>query len=327
MTVKTYDSRTQEKTVMDRNSVDWRGYFAASPTPFTESGDIDFPAFEKLLRYFLGEGAHGIVVNGSSGEWYAQNYDERVRVAASAVNTVERAVPTIIGVSSISPDETVALAEHAKSIGADGVLFSPPPGWRLSTSEVLDYYRGTCALIELPVMLYNIPADVATDLRPATIAQLADLPNVVAVKDSTRDDLQFFDTVQAAGEKIRVFGNVLTRPGLGMMAGGWGGDGYIGGAMLYGRKLAEAFEAVWNGRFDEALPIVDRLEKLQIALNDHDGNGFYGGIPGQMKAVLNLLGQPAGLPRFPRGAVEHDPAAVAGLSAVLADHGLIPVSL
>ncbi len=311
---------------MDRNDVNWRGYFAASPTPFTVTGEVDLPSFAKVLRYFIDEGAHGIVVNGSSGEWYAQKLEERFDVAAAAVEQIDGAVPAIIGISNAHPDDSIKLAQHAERIGADGVMFSPPPGWRLDVHEVLGYYRRVCETTSLPVMLYNIPADVATDMRPETIATLADIPNVVAVKDSTRNDLQFFETVRLAGDKIRVFGNVLTRPGLGMILNGFGGDGYVGGAMLLGRELIAAFEAAWAGRMEDAVPIVDRLVSLQSALNAADGNGLYGGVPGQIKAVLNLLGQPAGVPRFPRAAVEDDPASLEGLRQVLREHGLEPTA-
>lgn len=311
---------------MDRNDVTWRGYFAATPTPFTASGALDLPALRKIVGHFVEEGAHGIVVNGSSGEWYAQDSGEREEVAAVALEQVAGAVPTIIGVSSIDPDQTHRLIHHAASIGADGVMFSPPPGWRLSVPEVLRYYEQLTAGTDLPVMLYNIPADVATNLAPDTIAALADLPNIVAVKESNRDDRVLFETARLAGDRIRVFGNLMTRPGLGLMAKQWGADGYIGGGMLLGRDLARAFEAVWAGDLDTALSIVDRLEDLQASLNDpEDGNGLFGGIPGQLKAIMNLMGQPAGTPRFPRSEVSVGSQGLDGLRKVLIDHGLQPV--
>jgi dihydrodipicolinate synthase/N-acetylneuraminate lyase len=300
--------------------VQWRGYFAATPTPFTETGELDLDAFGKLLQYFQDEGAHGIVVNGSSGEWYAQDVDERRAVARAAVEQIGGSVPTIVGVSAIQASDTVALIRHAQSIGADGVMYSPPPGWRLTRDEIRSYFAETCAVTDLPVMLYNIPADVASDLDPELIADLAGIPNVVAVKDSTRDDLQFMETVRRTRDRIAVFGNVLTRPGLAMVLSGWGGAGYIGGGMLFGRELATAFEDAWAGRTEEALAVVDRLVDLQEDLNLHDGNGRFGGIPGQLKATLNLLGQPAGHPRFPRAAVA--PELLEGLRATLRRHGM-----
>jgi 4-hydroxy-tetrahydrodipicolinate synthase len=201
-------------------------------------------------------------------------------------------------------------------------MFSPPPGWRLSVSEVFKYYEQLTADTSMPVMLYNIPADVATNLAPTTIAALADLPNVVAVKESNRDDRLLFETARLAGDRIRVFGNLLTRPGLGLMAKQWGADGYIGGGMLLGRDMARAIEAVWAGDLDTALAIVDRLEDLQTSLNADDGNGLFAGIPGQLKAILNLIGQPAGSPRFPRGAVTDGKHGLDALRKVLGDHGL-----
>lgn len=310
---------------MDRHDVSWRGYFTATPTPFTPDGDLDLDLFPALLQYFLDEGAHGVVVNGSSGEWYAQSLEERREVAAVAVRHVDGAVPVIIGVSSVHPHESMALMRNAEEIGADGVMLSPPAGWRLNRDEVLAFYRRTCCATALPVMLYNIPPDVSTDLKPTTILALSEIPNVVAVKDSTRDDLQFYETIEVAGDRIRTFGNVLTRAGIGLLRDGWGADGYVGSAMPFGRALAQAFEAVWDGRMEEARDVADQLTALQAALNIEDGNGVYGGIPGQMKAILNLLGHPAGVPRFPRLPVDANSEALDGLRKVLRDHGMEPV--
>lgn len=300
--------------------VPWRGYFAAVPTPFAVDGTLDLASFRLLIRYFIGEGAHGLVINGSSGEWYAQNIDERESVARVAVEETAGEIPVIIGASSIDPESTRQLIAHAGNIGADGVMFSPPPGWRLNNQEIRSYFSALCEASTLPVMLYNIPADVATDLAPNITAELAELEQVVAIKESNQDDRHLYETILVAGDRLRIFGNLMNRPGVGLLASGWGADGYIGSGMLFGRELSQAFEAVWSNRLDDARQFVDRLTSLQNDLNLPDGNGTFGGIPGQLKAILNLIGQPAGVPRHPRLPLEGEN--LDELRRVLVAHGM-----
>lgn len=309
---------------MRRTKIDWRGYFAASPTPFTQEGELDLPSLRKVVSHFIEVGAHGIVINGSSGEWYAQQADEREAVAATAVAEVGGVVPAIVGVSSADPSDSERLIRHAVEIGADGVLLSPPPGWRLDTDEVLAFYERQCSTSDLPMILYNIPPDVATNLAPSTLDRLADLTTVVAVKESNRDDRQLYETCRVVGDRLRVFGNLMTRPGLGLMAHEWGADGYIGSGLLLGREQTGALEALWRGDTEVARETADRLNSLQADLDSDDGNGAFGGVPGQLKAVLNLMGQPAGYPRRPRLPVEGDN--LAALRRTLVAHGLDPVA-
>lgn len=300
-------------------AVDWKGYFTASPTPFTEHGDLDIPSFRAVVRYYLDEGSHGIVINGSSGEWYAQRADEREAVAEAGVAEVAGTVPAIVGVSSTDPATTARLIRHAGEIGADGIMLSPPAGWRLDRDELLEYYRRECGRTGLPVMVYNIPADVATNLEPELIDELADIENVVAVKESNRDDRALYETCRLVGDRIRVFGNLMNRPGLGLMANDWGADGYIGGGLLFGGELIRALEHLWAGDSEAAREFIDRLNALQRDLDDIDGNGMFGGIPGQLKAALNLLGRPGGYPRYPRRPVEGEQ--LEGLRRCLRSHG------
>lgn len=309
---------------MDRHDVAWRGYFAAAPTPFTRDGDLD----EELLCDVLGrtaeQGAHGVLVNGSTGEWYVQSIDERVRVAEVAVKELRGRVPVLIGVSSMSTAETIDLAQHASEIAADGVVYSPPPAARLTQREVIAFYQHTAPKMSGPVMAYNIPSDVVTNITPRTAQELADIDNVVALKDSTPDDLQFHRTIGAVGDRVRVFGNLLTPAGLSMMASGYGGDGHFGAGMLLGSRTAQAFDLLWAGDLAAAFEIAEEFDRVREALNGSDGNGIAGGAQAQLKAIMRLQGQPAGYSRLPRLTVEDDQEALSMLTSTLTDLGLLP---
>ncbi|MFF0266964.1 dihydrodipicolinate synthase family protein [Kribbella sp. NPDC004536] len=309
---------------MDRNDVDWRGYFAAAPTPFTRQGALDESALAEVLGGLADDGAHGVLANGSTGEWYCQTVEERIRVAEIAIKELRGRAPILIGVSSIHEAETIELAQHACEAGSDGVVYSPPPAARLTQAEVVAFYERTAARIPGKVMAYNIPADVSTDIAPETLDEVANIDNVVAVKDSTSDDLQFHRTIGLVGDRVRVFGNLLTPAGLSLMAGGYGGDGHFGAGMLLGPRTAEAFDLLWAGDTAAALAIAAEFDRVRSTLNTPDGNGVAGGAQAQLKAVMRLLGKPAGYPRLPRLAVEDDPEALALLTSLLSDLGLRP---
>ena len=108
-------------------SINWRGYWVASPTPFTRNGQIDYDKMHALLELYISQGVHGLVVNGSTGEWCSQSIEERKELALKAVEQVGKRIPTVIGVSSYTPGEVLDLANHASLVGADGVMITPPP--------------------------------------------------------------------------------------------------------------------------------------------------------------------------------------------------------
>src|SRR4051794_15270206 len=113
--------------MMSTYQVDWRGYWPAAPTPFDREGALNEVSFRQLLQLYLREGVHGVLVNGTTGEWFSQSPEERRRVAQIAVEELRGRIPVVIGCSSFKLDETTALGEHARQIGADGMLSTPPP--------------------------------------------------------------------------------------------------------------------------------------------------------------------------------------------------------
>lgn len=106
---------------MGRHDVDWKGYWVAATTPFAQHGALDEAAWRAGLRHYLGLGVHGVLVNGTSGEWFSQSEAERRRVAEIAVEELKGRIPVVIGCTTYTPAATIELALHARHIGADGV--------------------------------------------------------------------------------------------------------------------------------------------------------------------------------------------------------------
>lgn len=304
---------------MDRNNVTWKGYWPASPTPFTVDGELDETTLRELMRFYLEEHMHGVLVNGSTGEWWSQSDDERKRVAEIAVEELGGRIPVVVGVTTFTARHSAELGKHAERIGADGILATPPPYMRPEPDEILQFYKDLTAEVELPFMVYNMPPAIGVDMKADLILRLADLPNVVALKDGTANTASFYATLAAVKDRLRVFGAFLNPIGLAALRS-IGGDGFIGGGALMGREQPEFFEAVWRGDDKRALEIATRSAALTAAFNNPDWSGKFGG--GQMKAAMRILGQPGGYPRRPRLAVE-DPDTIDAIKAALEAAGLL----
>lgn len=285
---------------MDRESVDWWGYWPAAPTPFAADGSLDEEALASLMGLYCSQGVHGVLINGSTGEWFSQSGEERRRVAEVAVRAVGGRIPVVVGVSAYTAHEASDLAEHAASVGAAGVLATPPPYVHPAPEEIVAFYTAVSTATELPFMVYNWPRGVSVDISavPGLIERLADLDHVVAVKDSTGDWLRMLGTVEAVCDRVRVFGSFLHRRGLAVLLG-LGGDGNIDGGGIGAPFAVPYYEAVRLGDRIAAEISVDRYARLSCALIRGDYSGVFASPISQLKAAMALLGQPGGEVRAP----------------------------
>ncbi|SHI66110.1 4-hydroxy-tetrahydrodipicolinate synthase [Nocardiopsis flavescens] len=309
---------------MDRTDVNWRGYWPAAPTPFDADGAFDAAAFEELLGLYADQGVHGVLVNGSTGEWFSQSRAERERVAATAVAAVAGRYPVVVGVTAYTPAEAADLARHAAAVGADGVLATPPPYVHPRSEEILAFYTAVASATDLPFMVYNWPRGVAVDMAADQdlVRRLCDLPTVAAFKDSTGDWLRMLATVESVGDRVRVFGSFLHRRGLAVLRG-LGGDGNIDGGGLGAPFAVPAYEAVHAGDAAQAVAWIDRYTALSSALVTPDYSGRIASPISQLKAAMALLGQPGGTVRPPLLPVT-GPADLERLRAALDAAGLEP---
>jgi dihydrodipicolinate synthase/N-acetylneuraminate lyase len=162
------------KDDMNRHDVDWAGYWPAAPTPFTAEG-LDEPGLRELMELYVANGVHGVLINGSTGEWFSQTPTERRRVAEVAIEAVAGRVPVVIGVTAYTGTEAADLARHAESAGAAGVLATPPPYVHPSPDEIVEFYRALSESTALPFMVYNWPRGVSVDMAmvPGLMSRLA----------------------------------------------------------------------------------------------------------------------------------------------------------
>ncbi|MFC0531583.1 dihydrodipicolinate synthase family protein [Phytohabitans kaempferiae] len=298
----------------------WRGYWPAATTPFAQDGRLDLTMWREQLDLYQELGVHGVLVNGSSGEWYAQTSQERRDVARVACEHVNGVFPVVVGVTGFTPDAVIDLGRAALADGADGILFTPPPYARPTEDEIYHFYREVAEAVDGPIMVYNWPRGTAVNMSTDLIERLVALPQVVAVKDSTPKYGEHLDTLARLGSRSVFFANYITRLGIGVMDQ-LGGQGSIEGGALAAQHGVPFFEAYWKGEIDVARVHADRYDAQQSDMIGYDFVGLHGSQISQIKAAMRMLGQPGGWPRRPlRDLDEH---AVASLRTVLERHGLL----
>lgn len=306
---------------MDRNDVDWRGYWPATPTPFGKDGEFLEDALRGLLDSYVDAGVHGVLVNGSAGEWWAQSAKERKRTATVAVDAVGGRIPVVVGCTSFTAREVVGLAEHAATIGAAGVLTTPPPYAHPTQDEIVAFYREIDRNIELPLVVYNWPRGTAVELSLESARRIAAFDHVVAIKNSTSDWPLVVDCIEALAAEVRIFASVINARGLAILRE-LGGDGYIDGGGLGAPYAVPFFEALWDGRLVEAREYAARYSELTSSFVNGDFSGRFGSPSAQLKAAMALLGQPGGEVRPPLQPVT-DPDKLAAIEQVLERTGLL----
>lgn len=283
---------------MDRDSVQWRGYIPALTTPFHADGELDRDGWVELVQWAVAEGVHGIVVAGSSGEWFALDDDERIALFELARDAVDGRIPVIGCCNSLKPRDSLKLAQAAERLSLDGIILAPPPYAVPSEREIVAFYERVASEVGLPLCLYNWPRGTNIDMDRRLIEWLAELETVVAIKNSTGSFAGFLDTFFAVKDRIRIFGFGSDELSITLISH-HGGDGTIGGGAVLGRVHAGFYEAVWDGDLTRAR----ELGALDKAFFDFSmGPDFaprFASAQAIMKTALNLQGLPGGYPRLP----------------------------
>src|SRR5277367_2557214 len=179
----------------------FKGSLVALITPFCNEG-VDEGAFQELVSWQVGQGTHGLVPCGTTGESPALHDNEHRRVIALCVEAAKGKVPVIAGTGTNSTDHTIALTRQAKAAGADAALIVCPYYNKPTQEGLYQHFKAVHDAVDLPIVIYNIPGRSAVDMSNATMARVAQLPNIVGVKDATNDLARPLRTREVIGTKF-----------------------------------------------------------------------------------------------------------------------------
>lgn len=202
---------------------DWAGVFPAVTTQFDAQLAVDLPASRAVQRALVDEGVHGLVVLGTVGENNSLSAEEKRAVLAAAVDSAGGRIPVIAGVSELTTEAAVRFAREAQAVGASGLMVLPAMVYVPTGAELEAHFRAVAAATPLPIMLYNNPPAYRTTIGLDTLGRLADVGNIVALKESTPDSRRFTDVINACGERYVLFAGLddLAFEGLTLGARGW----------------------------------------------------------------------------------------------------------
>lgn len=278
---------------MNKTDVNWHGPWVALVTPFDAEGRIDEDAYQRNADLCIRYGCTGLVANGCMGEFWSQSFDERRRVLELCVEAAAGRATVIGNASAITTGEVIDLARTAKRAGCDGIMVLPPYFVKPPIDDVIAHYEAVSNAVEIPMMLYNIPSAASVPLTPDVVDRLSDIETVVAVKESSRDFVNFYQTYLAAGDRIHVF----IGPGglFGVAAITVGAAGYVEGNQNYWPyESTEIYHATKRNDLERALELQKKGVAVRRLIED---NGRY--MYSAAKAAMNVLGLPGGYPRLP----------------------------
>ncbi len=182
----------------------FHGSLVAIVTPMTSAGDVDWSCYDKLLDFHLEKGTDGIVVAGSSGEAAMLTADEWRKLVRCTIEKVAGRIPVVVGASKSGTQATCSLAQEVMSLGADACLIMAPPYVKPTQEGLYQHFSYIAKEVPLPLILYNVPGRTASDIQLETVVRLADVPNIVAIKECTGDLGRTRDILTACGDKLDV---------------------------------------------------------------------------------------------------------------------------
>lgn len=182
-----------------------KGSIVAIVTPMHSDGSLDYPAFNRLLDWHIESGTDAIVVVGTTGESATVSVEEHVQLVTHCVDYVAKRVPVIAGTGSNSTDEALFFTESARQHGADACLLVTPYYNKPSQEGLYQHFKLIAESVDIPQILYNVPGRTACDLHVNTVARLADLDNIVAIKDATGSVARGLELIETVGDRLAIY--------------------------------------------------------------------------------------------------------------------------
>ena len=246
----------------------WAGVFPAATTQFDASLAVDLAATRRVQQALLDDGVHGLVLMGTVGEGNSLSAEEKRAVLAGAVEVARGKVPVIAGVSEFTTATAIAFVRDAERLGASGFMVLPGMVYVPTPRELEYHFRAIAGATSLPIMLYNNPPSYRVNIDLDTLARLADVPNIVCIKESSADPRRFTDLVNAFGERFTLFAGLddIAFEGLVLGATGW----VSGLTNAFPAESLALYEAIRTGDLARARRIYRWFMPLLHLDSEHD---------------------------------------------------------
>lgn len=230
--------------------INWVGVFPAVTTKLQQDGTVDLPATQASIERLIVNGVSGVIVLPMLGENACMSTAEQESVVRAAKEVIAGRVPLLSGLAEISTANAASAARRYQDCGAEGLMAFPSLGYKTDPRETVAWYKSLAAASDLPIMIYNNPIAYGVDVTPAILSELADTPQVVAIKEETGDVRRVTDIFNAVGERYRVFCGIddLVLESMVLGTVGW----VSGMTNAWPAECVEIFNLCAAGRFVEA---------------------------------------------------------------------------
>lgn len=234
-------------------AIRWAGVFPALTTPFRADERLDLNALEHKIDAQLAAGVQGLILAGSLGEAGTLSREEKLELLRVTRVRVAGRVPVLLNVAESRTHDALLFAEAARAAGADGLMVLPPLRYRADGEEVVAWYEAIARAADLPLMLYNNPVDYGIGLDLHQLERLLCLPNVQAIKESTRDVTQVLRLRAAFGDRLAILCGVDT---LALESFFLGADGWVAGLVnAFPRETMAVYRLAQAGEWEKAREI------------------------------------------------------------------------
>ena len=182
-----------------------RGSIVALVTPMRADGSVDWERLRSLVNWHVEQGTHAIVAVGTTGESATLGFSEHDEVIERTVELVDKRVPVIAGTGGNATDEAIRLTRHAKRVGADACLLVCPYYNKPTQEGLYRHFHAIAMAVDIPQVLYNVPSRTGVDMLPETVARLAHIDNIVALKEAKGSIERIHDLIEQIGDAMQIY--------------------------------------------------------------------------------------------------------------------------
>ncbi len=270
---------------------DFRGVYPVVVTPFKENGEIDFNALAEHADWMIKEGVHGLIPNGSTGEYAAMTWDEQKEVIRCVVDAAKGRVPVVAGVTAETANRVTELANTAKSYGADGIMLLPPPYNNPTQEEVYNHFKTISESVDMPIMVYNNPWSTGVDISSDTLLRMLKLKNIEYCKECTGNVRRQRQILLGSNYGIKIFSgwDDLCYEAIAFGAVGW----VSMAANVFPKTCADMVNLLFEKKYEDAWKIYLELLPWLSHLED------YGNSKQAIKYAASRRGRNLGTCRQP----------------------------
>ena len=271
--------------------VEIKGIIPPIITPMHEDESVNYEELRNQTERLIESGVHGIFALGTNGEGYILTRDEKKKVLETVIDQVNGRIPVYAGTGCISTRETVELSREAKAIGADVLSVITPSFAAAGQEELYIHYETLAMSVDLPIVMYNIPARTGNALERSTVERLAKIENIVGIKDSSGDYDNMLEYISAGrGENFSVLSGNDSLIIRNLLAGGTGG--IAGCANVFPKTMVSIYELFVEGNTEKAKAVNESIGEFRACFK-------YGNPNTIVKLAVSMLGYNVGNCRAP----------------------------